>query len=108
MSPVSVQLSIRVRVWREGRLWVADCPALGVVSQAGSQRAAKRAFEEALQASLETSRDLGTLDELLRHAAAHPESLWESVPKAELTDVRLEMPLTDFMAARGQAVRQSV
>lgn len=106
MEPVTVSLSIRVRIWREGRLWVADCPALGVTSQGKTEREAKANFGEALEAAIEVSRDMGALDALLAHAASHPETLWDEIDDDyRMTDFALQMPLSDFIAARGKADR---
>lgn len=106
MTPVTVTLSVKARIWREGRLWVADCPALGVTSQGKSERDARSNFRGALELAFEVSRDRGSFDALMVHAAAHPETLWDSVEDSELAEFSLPMPLSDFLHARGQAVRK--
>lgn len=78
MSPVEINLKVRARLYKQGKWWIADCPALGVVVQMETAKAAEKEFALVLQGVLEISKEDGTFDELMRHASAQREIQWES------------------------------
>jgi predicted RNase H-like HicB family nuclease len=58
-------ISVEVRIFREGDVYVALCPELELSSFGDDIESAKESFKEALAAFLEECEALGTLDEVL-------------------------------------------
>ncbi len=87
-----MQLVIRVpvRVKKEGRYWIASCPALDVHSQGGTKSKALENLREALELFLETCIEMGTLGEVLREAGLHVRHRGGEVPEPAL-DVPIKL-----------------
>jgi predicted RNase H-like HicB family nuclease len=66
----SVAYTISLPVWlkRDGRQWIACCPALDVVTQATTRDAAEKALKEAVSAWFESCIDRDVLEEALFEA----------------------------------------
>jgi predicted RNase H-like HicB family nuclease len=62
------ELVITVHIFKEGRTYVAYVPELDVSSCGESADEARTNIQDAVEGFLETSRDLGTLDEILQEA----------------------------------------
>lgn len=58
-------IEANVRVWREGKLFVAHALPLDVSSAGDSPDGARRALREAVGLFVATARDQGTLDDVL-------------------------------------------
>lgn len=102
-NAIEIVVNVKTRIWREGKAWIADCPALGVVVQMDSAKAVQAEFRQVVSAVLDMNREQGTLPELLRYAAAHPETLWTPVDAAAKTiDVEVPLPVSYLVAAHVQ------
>ncbi|MES2885168.1 MAG: hypothetical protein V4709_10205 [Pseudomonadota bacterium] len=107
MNPVEVNLKVKTRIWREGKHWIADCPALGVVVQMDSERAARREFALLVTEIFAMSQADGSFDDLVKHAAKHPETLWEPAEhKSKTVDVNVPVPLS-YLAGRHAQQKQA-
>ena len=60
--------SFDVHIFKEGDTYVAYVPALDVSSCGATDDAARRNIRDAVRGFLESSADLGTLDEILQEA----------------------------------------
>lgn len=61
-------ITVEVKVFREGDVYVALCPELNVSSFGDDIESAKRSLREALEAFFEECEALGTLQEVLEEA----------------------------------------
>ena len=61
-------ISVEVRIFREGDVYVALCPELELSSFGEDIESAKESFKEALAAFLEECEALGTLEEVLEES----------------------------------------
>jgi predicted RNase H-like HicB family nuclease len=70
-------ISVEVRIFREGDVYVALCPELELSSFGEDIESAKESFKEALSAFLEECEALGTLEEVLEESGfVKAEGLW--------------------------------
>jgi predicted RNase H-like HicB family nuclease len=70
-------ISVEVRIFREGDVYVALCPELELSSFGEDIESAKESFKEALAAFLEECEALGTLEEVLEESGfVKAEGLW--------------------------------
>jgi predicted RNase H-like HicB family nuclease len=76
-------ISLEVRIFREGDVYVALCPELELSSFGDDIERAKESLKEALAGFLEECEALGTLEEVLEEAGfVKEEGLW--VPEEPL------------------------
>jgi len=74
-------ISVEVRLFREGDVYIALCPELEISSFGDDIESAKESFKEALTAFLEECEVLGTLEAVLEESGfVKEEGLW--VPEA--------------------------
>jgi predicted RNase H-like HicB family nuclease len=62
------KISLEIKVFKEGEVYVALCPELNVSSFGDDIESAKGALREALEAFLEECEAMGTLQEVLEDA----------------------------------------
>jgi len=95
MDAVEIMLTVKTRMWREGKTWIADCPALGVVVQMDTEAAARKEFGVVVKSVLEISKEQGTFAQLMQHAASHPETLWQPVQhRTKMVEVGVPVPVS--------------
>ena len=58
------QFDYTVQIWKEGEQFVAHAMPIDVVSSGPTPFAARAAVDEAVQLFLETSREMGTLEQV--------------------------------------------
>lgn len=63
-----MQLFLTSKIWKEGKHYVAYNPELGVASQGKDFEHAQKMLQEAISLFLETSKDVGTLDRILKES----------------------------------------
>ncbi len=69
---------LTIHIFKEGEVFVAHVPELDVSSCGDTADAARRNIQEALQGFLETSTEMGTLEEILHEAGfQHKEESWQ-------------------------------
>lgn len=70
----TISLDVRLRgfVRREGRRWIALCPAVHVATQGKDRAEAERALQEAVELWFESCVERGTLDQALRECGFRP------------------------------------
>ena len=61
-------ISFTTHLFKEGDVYVAHVPGLDVSSCGDTQEKARTNIQDAVRGFLETSRDMGTLDEVLEEA----------------------------------------
>lgn len=61
-----MRLLLTIKIWPEGKNYVAFCPELEVASQGKNPEHALKRIREAIEAFLEEARKMGTLEEILR------------------------------------------
>ena len=61
-------ITLEVKIFKEGDVYVAFCPELNVSSFGDDIENAKRSLREALEAFLEECEAMGTLEEVLEEA----------------------------------------
>lgn len=61
-------ITMKVKVFKEGDVYVALCPELNVSSFGDDIKSAKRSLREAIEAFLEECEVMGTLEEVLEEA----------------------------------------
>ena len=71
-----IRLEVRLTgyVRREGRKWVAVCPALGVASQGRDRADAERCLQQAVEIWIDSCVERGTLEQALRECGFRPAS----------------------------------
>jgi predicted RNase H-like HicB family nuclease len=60
-----MRLYLTIKIWQEGKHYIAYCPELEVASQGKNQEHALKRIKEALEGFLEETKKMGTLDEIL-------------------------------------------
>ena len=58
-------LKITIEFWREGNLYIANCPELDMLAQGSSLDEARKNLFEIVEIQFEEMRELSTLDEFL-------------------------------------------
>jgi len=71
MSVLNIEMTVQIKVKKEGAYFIASCPLLDVHSQGRTKKKAIENLEEALQLFTETCYEMGTLDEVLKDAGLH-------------------------------------
>ena len=62
------EISLTVHTFKEGKTYVAYLPELDLSSCGGTEEEARKSVRDAIRGFLETSRDMGTLEEILAEA----------------------------------------
>jgi predicted RNase H-like HicB family nuclease len=63
-----MKLYLTIKIWQEGKNYIAYCPELEIASQGKNQEHALKRIKEALEGFLEETRRMGTLDVILKSA----------------------------------------
>lgn len=92
--PFQFAIEVQANIYREGRWWVAECPAFTIASQGRTKTEARAMLIEALELSWEVHRERGTFEQYIEGALLHPSSRKVS-PAAE----RVTVPLSPKLAA---------
>lgn len=61
-----MEINFTTQIWKEGKIYVSYCPELDVSSCGKTIEKAKKNLIEAVEAFLEETKKMGTLDEILR------------------------------------------
>jgi predicted RNase H-like HicB family nuclease len=110
-DPSSVSLSVRLNCYlrRDGRKWVAVCPALDVASQGATEAEAQAALKEAIDLWFESCLERETLEAALREVGFRVRSRGEEIPsRADRVTVRRSprSKVTDLSATAPVAARR--
>ena len=68
MSNGKIQLQFIGQIWQEGRKYIGFAPQLQVASCGKTKDEAQKKLVEALEGFIETARDMGTLEDILKEA----------------------------------------
>jgi predicted RNase H-like HicB family nuclease len=102
-SVINLNVRLEAAFKKEGRHWLAWCPALDVMTQAGSRPAAMKALKEAVELWFESCIERGVLDKALREAGFRRSKPGEAIPRdasvVELLNRRSRSTTSDFSAA---------
>jgi len=71
MAILRLELTVPVKLKKEGGYYIASCPVFDVHSQGKNERKAMENLKEALTLFLETCFEMGTLSEVLKEAGLH-------------------------------------
>jgi len=71
MPGLNIEMTVQIKVKKEGVYFIASCPVLDVHSQGRMKKTAVENLVEALQLFMETCFERGTLDEVLKDAGLH-------------------------------------
>ena len=83
-------ITLEVKVFKEGEVYVALCPELNVSSFGDDIESAKRSLREALEAFLGECEALGTLEEVLEEAGFIKEKdIW--VPEEPVIEEKIAL-----------------
>ena len=63
-----MRLLLTIKIWREGKYYIAYCPELEVASQGKDFQHALNKVKEAVEAFLEETKRMGTFEEVLKQA----------------------------------------
>ncbi len=63
-----MQLFLTAKIWKEGKHYVSYNPEFGIASQGKDFEHAQKMLQEAVSLFLETSKDVGTLDRILKES----------------------------------------
>jgi len=75
----TVNISVRIEIFKEGDVYVALSPELNVSSFGETIDDAKKSFKEALEAFIEECQEMGTLEEVLEESGfSKINNSWES------------------------------
>jgi predicted RNase H-like HicB family nuclease len=86
-------LSFTVHIFKEGDTFVAYVPALDVSSCGATDEDARRNIRDALRAFLETSAEMGTLDEVLQESGyVLHDGQWEDPEFVSLDRLAISIP----------------
>jgi predicted RNase H-like HicB family nuclease len=72
-STKTENVTFHARVFKEGDVYVALCPELNVSSFGDDVESAAQSLQEAIEAFIETCKEMGTWDEVLEEAKRHQE-----------------------------------
>jgi len=61
-----MRLFLTIKIWPEGKKYVAYCPELEVASQGKNPEHALKRIKEAIEVFLEETKKIGTLEEVLK------------------------------------------
>ncbi len=61
-----MRLFLTIKIWKEGKHYIAYCPELDVASQGKNSQHSLERVREAIEAFLEETKKMGTLEEILR------------------------------------------
>jgi len=99
------KLTLEVETTREGRVWVATCPALDVSSHGATKKESLRMLREALEGFIEDCVEHETLWAVLEQAGLAPTaaSVVTTKPPAARKAEWLDIPFWMLPSARSQA-----
>jgi predicted RNase H-like HicB family nuclease len=61
-----IKIEFTAQIWREDKMFIAQAMPLDVVSAGKSPEEARRALDEAVELFLETAKEHGSLDDILK------------------------------------------
>ncbi|MDQ1329156.1 MAG: hypothetical protein QG641_2445 [Candidatus Poribacteria bacterium] len=64
-------LKITIEFWREGKLYIANCPELDILAQGYSLDEARKNLHEVIEIHFEEMKRLGTLDQFLENMVVY-------------------------------------
>lgn len=73
-AKMEITVKLPIKVTKKGRLYIANCAALDVVTQGETESQARKNIGEALYLFLRSCIERGTLDAVLRQCEFHPTS----------------------------------
>lgn len=74
-----MRLLLTIKIWPEGKHYIAYSPELEVASQGKTPKEALRKVQEAIEGFLEEAKKMGTLEDILRSSGfAKKEKIWEA------------------------------
>lgn len=78
--PTPIQVEYTAQIWQEGDQFVAHAMPLDVMSSGVDPEAARKALAEAVELFLITSREMGTLEDILHECGYYVEhrEAWSS------------------------------
>lgn len=97
---MKMTLDVAVTLNREGRTWVASCPALRMASQGETQAEALMMFKEAAQLNFEVISERGNLAEVLAEAAKHGGVSIKTRPGQTARKISMPVPVRLLRPAR--------
>ena len=90
-----MDIEFTIRIFKEGRTFVAHALELDVSSCGGSEAKALRNLKEAVRLFLETAEEMGTLQQILEEAGYSRTNVKVTSPKfIGIQSVTLPLPLT--------------
>ena len=85
-------LSFTVHVFKEGDVFIAYVPQLDLSSCGDTAPSARRNIQDAVRLFLETSKERGTLTEILEEAGYRHEERWLAPEHVSLDQMRVNLP----------------
>jgi len=87
-----MNISLKIEIFKEGEVYVALSPELNLSSFGETITDAKNSFKEALEAFIEESRTMGTLEEILEEAGfMKNDNSWE--PRTPVAEENLALAI---------------
>lgn len=86
---MNLRLFLTSKVWKEDKHYIAYNPELDVASQGKTLEEAQLMLKDAISLFIETAKDMGTLDKILREAGfIKKEKMWTS-PSISLSPLEM-------------------
>jgi len=85
-----IKIEFTAQIWREGKMFIAQAMPLDEVSAGKTPEEARRALDEAVELFVETAKDHGTLEDILKECGYELENGvyvspdWISIEKHQL------------------------
>ena len=86
-----MRLLLTIKIWPEGRHYIAYSPELEVASQGRSPEHALKKVKEAIEAFLEETKKIGTFEEVLQSAGFAKEKKGWKAPLISLSPMEVKV-----------------
>lgn len=86
-----MRLSVTIKIWKEGKRYIAYTPELDVSSQGTSRRHAEKRLQEAISLFFEEMKRMGTLFEFLSSMGFHKKARGWIMPKVSSADIEIQV-----------------
>lgn len=86
-----MRLLLTIKIWPEGENYVAYCPEIEVASQGKNPEHALKRVKEAIEAFLEETKKMGTLEEVLKAAGFLKENKKWKAPLISISPLEVKV-----------------
>jgi len=92
MALLTINIKVPVDIYKDGRVFLASCARFGVITQGNTFEEAKDNLAEALSLFIETSIEMGTLEQILKESGFRPTMAAEDIHDNCPNHIELSFP----------------